>query len=173
MKRSYQEIESIQNQESKKTRLPVVGVLENIRSLYNVGSMFRTAEGAGIMSLTLTGFTGSPPSKEIEKTALGSTEFLPWVHCETTPSYLKSFREPVTTIALEHSTKSIPYTEIDLPMNRPIVLVVGNEITGVAEETLELCSIHTEIPMYGKKHSLNVAVAFGILIYHLLTLLRR
>lgn len=187
MKKNWKEIEAAQNKRSQESRLPLYGILENIRSLYNVGSMFRTADGAGFSGIYLTGFTGAPPDKRIEKTALGSTESVEWQRFDSTAECIKNLaesREPRAKrgtvekpspflIALEHSHKSIPYTEIRLPPNRPTVLVVGNEITGIEDETLKLCDIHTEIPMMGKKHSLNVSVAFGILAFHLAMLLKR
>jgi len=172
MKKSYEEIEAIQSVASLETRLSLYCVLENIRSLYNVGSIFRTADGAGLSRLFLTGFTGFPPQKEIEKTALGATDFLPWQRYESTRECLQEFKQEATLIALEHSHRSVPYTEITLPPEKPVILVVGNEIEGIEEDTLQLCDLHTEIPMRGKKHSLNVAVAFGILIFHLTSLLR-
>ena len=191
MKKSWDEIETDQSHKSQKPRLPICGVLENIRSLHNVGSMFRTADGAGFSRLFLTGITGAPPNKQIEKTALGSTDFLPWKRFDATAECIKNLGQSHGTvpnaakqglppqgtvpyvIALEHSHKSIPYTEIVLPPERPVILVVGNEITGIEQETLELCDIHAEIPMMGKKHSLNVSVAFGIVAFHLATLLKR
>ncbi len=173
MKKTYEEIKAIQKEKSKNKHLPLTGVLENIRSLYNVGSIFRTADGAGFEQLVLTGYTGAPPSKEIEKTALGATHFIPWHQFDSPLDYLKSIKNNSTIVALEHSHKSIPYTEIALPQNKPVILVVGNEITGIENKTLEFCDIHTEIPMMGQKHSLNVSVAFGILAFHLAMLLKQ
>ena len=167
MKKTYDELEVLQTQKSQEVRLPLFGILENIRSLYNVGSIFRTADGAGLSGLFLTGFTGAPPSKEIEKTALSATRFIDWKKYGSTAECLEDCRKGAVTIALEHTHQSIPYTELQIPPDKPIILVTGNEITGVEEETLRLCDLHTEIPMLGQKHSLNVSVAFGIVIFHL------
>ena len=173
LKKTYDELELLQTNRSQTSRIPLFGILENIRSLYNVGSIFRTSDGAGLSGLFLTGITGTPPSKEIEKTALGATDFIEWDRFSTAADCLKSFEGGVTAVALERSRRGVPYTELELPEGKPVVLVVGNEITGVDEGTLELCDIHTEIPMFGQKHSLNVSVAFGILAFHLSHLLRR
>lgn len=173
LKKSYQEIESTQLERSKESRLPLYGILENIRSLHNVGSIFRTADGAGFSGLGLVGITGVPPKKEIEKTALGAASFVKWQKFDRAAEYILDFKKASKPflIALEHSHKSIPYTNIALPKNRPIILVVGNEISGIEESTLSLCDLHAEISMRGSKHSLNVSVAFGILAFHLARLL--
>jgi len=175
MKKTHSEIASIQSEKIQQARLPIFGLLENIRSLYNVGSMFRTADGAGLSGLGLVGYTGTPPKKEITKTALGSEIELPWKTFGASGEYINHLKgksaNSVITIALEQSKQSIPYTELTLPTDSQIILVVGNEVTGIEEETLKACDIHTEIPMQGMKHSLNVSVAFGVLTFHLANLL--
>jgi len=177
MKKSHSEIATLQSEKIKEPRLPLFGLLENIRSLYNVGSMFRTADGAGLSGLGLVGYTGTPPKKEITKTALGSEIVLPWQTFGTSGEYIRHLKDEglsnLTTIALEQSSRSIPYTELVLPQGADIILVVGNEVSGIEEETLEVCDIHTEIPMQGMKHSLNVSVAFGILAFHVAMLLKQ
>lgn len=146
-------------------RFPVVTVLENIRSLYNVGSMFRTADAARIAYMYLCGYTPHPPRKEIEKTALGSTESVPWEHSIKTVSVIRMLKNQGFTIAaLEHTTASIPYYLYDY--SYPLCIVVGNEVEGISNEVLSVCDIALEIPMFGIKHSLNVAVAYGIIVYH-------
>ncbi len=148
-------------------RLPVVVVVDNVRSLYNVGSLFRTSDGVMLQKLILTGYTPRPPRKEIEKTALGATLSVPW---EYTPSPLEAiaqFRQAGYTIAcLELTDSSIPYSAVKTH-HFPLCLVIGNEITGVNKEVVEKCDLALEIPQYGIKQSLNVAVAYGIAIFEL------
>lgn len=146
------------------SRFPVSVVLENIRSLYNVGSMFRTSDGAGIEKLYICGYTACPPRKEIEKTALGSTESVPWEWRQNAREAIAELKAKGYTIAaLEHTDKSVSMWETSLRF--PICLVMGNEVEGVSQETLSACDMAIEIPMYGIKQSLNVAVAYGIAVY--------
>jgi tRNA G18 (ribose-2'-O)-methylase SpoU len=165
-KLTFEEIQFYQNQQSKnKITFPICALLEDIRSLYNVGSMFRTADGAGLESLFLTGYTGYPPRKEIEKTALGSTETVNWqrfknpVECA---EYLKS--KEYYLLACEHTTDSKNYTEIQYPKNT--CLMFGNEVDGLSNELCQIADDSILIPMYGAKQSLNVSVAFGIVVYN-------
>ena len=152
---------------SQVTRLPLIGVLDNIRSLYNVGSMFRTADGALLQSLYLTGYTPCPPRKEIEKTALGATHSVPWLFFGEPRDALESARKTGARICvLEQTTKSRPYTTIKKE-EFPICLVVGNELTGVTTSIIDAADFAIEIPMFGIKHSLNAAVAFGIAVFEL------
>jgi tRNA G18 (ribose-2'-O)-methylase SpoU len=146
-------------------RLPIYCLLDNIRSLYNVGSMFRTADGARIAKLFLCGYTPHPPRKEIEKTALGATETVPWEYNKDTNSLLSRLKsEGIRICVLEHTDKSIPYYE--LPVDTfPICLIVGNEISGISRELIKEADIAVDIPMYGMKQSLNAAVAFGIALF--------
>jgi tRNA G18 (ribose-2'-O)-methylase SpoU len=149
-------------------RLPVVALLDNVRSLYNVGSIFRTSDGAFVSGLYLCGFTPHPPRREIEKTALGATHTVPW-------KYFRHAREAVAEargagmriLVLEHTTGSVPYDRI-ARADFPICLVVGNEITGVSEELIAAADGAIEIPMHGTKQSLNAAVAYGIAVFELL-----
>ncbi|MFH0989707.1 MAG: RNA methyltransferase [bacterium] len=147
-------------------RLPVSVIVDNIRSLYNVGSIFRSSDGVRLSKLILSGFTPKPPRKEIEKTALGSTLSVPW-------EYL---RDPVEAViaqklaghkvyCLELTDNTIPYYTINHG-DFPLCLVIGNEITGVSKEVIACCDHALEIPQHGIKQSLNVAVAYGIAIYH-------
>jgi tRNA G18 (ribose-2'-O)-methylase SpoU len=155
-----------------KMRNPIYVLADNIRSLYNVGSLFRSADGALVKKLYLTGYTPHPPRKEIEKTALGATLTVPWEY----------FRDPLDAIAelhdqkvsvcvVEHTNRSIPYYQIQ-PSEFPICLVVGNEITGVSKEIIEAADMAIEIPMFGTKQSLNVSVAFGIVLYEAVKILQ-
>ena len=148
-------------------RLPIYGMLDNVRSLYNVGSIFRTSDGALVRRLYLTGYTPRPPRKEIQKTALGATESVPWEHFPKPLEALEAARsEGVKICILEHTTTSIPYYRIRRA-DFPICLVVGNEITGISREIIEAADMAIEIPMYGMKQSLNAAVAYGIGVFDL------
>ena len=149
------------------SRIPLVVLVDNIRSLYNVGSIFRTSDGVMIEKLILAGFTPHPPRKEIDKTALGSTKSVPWEYVKHPVEAIHALKERSYKICcLELTDKSIPHYDIR-KTDFPICLVIGNEITGVAKEVIELCDIGIEIPMFGTKQSLNVAVAYGIAVFEL------
>jgi tRNA G18 (ribose-2'-O)-methylase SpoU len=149
------------------SRIPLIVMVDNIRSLYNVGSIFRTSDGAMIQKLILAGFTPYPPRKEIEKTALGSTKSVPWEYTKHPVEAIQELKERGYKICcLELTDKSIPYDEIK-SSDFPLCLVIGNEIAGVTKEIIELCDLAIEIPMYGIKQSLNVAVAYGIAVFEL------
>jgi len=148
------------------SRFPVAVIAENVRSLYNVGSIFRTSDGALIQKLWLCGYTGFPPRKEIDKTALGSVESVPWEHEPDTISLIKRLKgEGNKILALEHTDSSVNYNQAEYTF--PLVLLLGNEVDGLSEEAVSLCDQSVEIPMYGLKQSLNVSVAYGIMVYHL------
>ena len=146
----------------KVKKMPVSVVLNSIRSNYNVGSIFRTSDGAMIEKLYLCGYTPHPPKKEILKTALGATESVKWEFVKDPKEVvLKLKNEGVKICALELTSKSKLYYEID-KNDFPLCLIIGNEITGVSQELIDLCDYSIEIPQYGIKQSLNVAVAYGI-----------
>jgi 23S rRNA (guanosine2251-2'-O)-methyltransferase len=148
-------------------RLPVTVIVDNIRSLYNVGSIFRTSDGALIQKLILTGYTPRPPRKEIEKTALGATKSIPWEYVASPHAALDALRSDGYRICcLELTTGSIPYFSVR-KNDFPLCLIVGNEITGVSKELIAQCDLGFEIPMFGAKQSLNVAVAYGIAVFEL------
>jgi tRNA G18 (ribose-2'-O)-methylase SpoU len=146
-------LEAIQNV----TRIPLIVIVDNVRSLYNVGSIFRTSDGAMIEKLILTGFTPYPPRKEIEKTALGSTKSVPWEYTKHPAETIQKLqRRGYKICCLELTDKSIPYYDI----------------TGVSKEVIEMCESAIEIPMFGIKQSLNVAVAYGIAVFELVRIWR-
>ena len=150
-----------------RNRLPVIVVVDSVRSLYNVGSIFRTSDGALIQKLYLTGFTPHPPRKEIEKTALGATKSIPWEYAPSAQSALDAVRSDGYRICcLEMTNNSIPYSSLQ-KADFPLCLVVGNEINGISKELIAQCDLALEIPMFGIKQSLNVAVAYGIAIFEL------
>jgi len=148
-------------------RHPISIILENIRSLYNVGSMFRSSDGALIEKLYLSGYTASPPRKEIEKTALGSVASVPWEHHQDPSGVITELKKKnYSIISLEHTTKSIPYNKVDY--NFPVCLILGNEVEGISQNLINQSDFAIDIPMFGIKQSLNVTVAYGIIIYHLI-----
>lgn len=141
-------------------------LLDNIRSILNVGAIFRTCDGAGFDCLYLTGFTPVPPRKEISKTAIGAEKWIDWEYYEDPEEILAKLQsQGVLIIVLEQDERSIDFRDSSLPKDRDICIVVGNEIEGVSKKILEMADYHVEIPMLGKKQSLNVATAAGILMY--------
>jgi len=158
---------------STRPRTPVAGMLENIRSLYNVGSMFRTSDGAFIRRLYLCGYTPAPPRGEIDKTSLGATLSVPWLHFRNPLEAVAHARaDGMTICVLEHTTHSVPVYDIPRGVF-PLCLVVGNELTGVSRPVIEAADMAVEIPMHGVKQSLNAAVAYGVALFELMRILRR
>lgn len=145
---------------------PIYIVLDNIRSLNNVGSIFRTADGFRVKKIYLCGITACPPNKEIHKTALGATESVDWIYKENTIDAIKELQENnVICYALEQAKDSISLDEFTYPKNNEIAIVLGNEVNGVQQEIVDLCNETLEIPQYGTKHSFNVAVSNGICLW--------
>jgi 23S rRNA (guanosine2251-2'-O)-methyltransferase len=147
------------------TLLPLWGMLDNIRSLYNVGSMFRTADAAGVRHLYLCGYTPAPPRKEINKTALGAADSVPWTHDADPLRAIRAIKaQGIRLCVLEQTTSSRPVYELR-PEDFPLCLVVGNELTGVSPQIIAEADLAVDIPMLGMKHSLNAAVAFGVAMF--------
>jgi tRNA G18 (ribose-2'-O)-methylase SpoU len=170
-KLSYEEIFSTRPSLDKLKQLPrfpFYCLVENVRSLYNVGSIFRTSDALRLKKLYLTGYTGYPPKKEIDKTALGAVDSVPWSHHANPLDAIQQFKQQgIPLIALEHTTQSITYTDFEFTF--PFCLMIGNEVDGLSEVLIAQADLAIEIPMHGLKQSLNVAVAFGIVMYHALT----
>lgn len=142
-------------------RLPLVVLVDNVRSLWNVGSIFRSADAFGVRELVLCGITGCPPRPQISKTALDADRCVAWRYQADPLQALAGLQaQGFTAVALETSPAAVPLEELEWP--RRVCLVVGNEVAGVSRALLETCSRHVRIPMLGAKESLNVAVAFGI-----------
>ena len=163
-----------------RSELPLELLLDNVRSLWNVGSMFRSADGAGVRHIHLCGITGSPPRKEITKTALGADELIAWSHAPDSVARARELAAAgINLIALETTSKSVDYRAPSLPdltpstPRGPVCLIVGNEIAGISDAVLELAPVHLSLPMRGHKASLNVAVAAGIALYELASLVSR
>jgi tRNA G18 (ribose-2'-O)-methylase SpoU len=151
----------------KVKKLPAYVILNSIRSAYNVGSIFRTSDGAMIEKLYLCGYTPHPPNKEILKTALGATESVKWEYVKDPKEVIQNLRaKGIKICALELTDSSQQYYNLN-NNSLPLALLVGNEIGGVSQELLDLCDFSIEIPQYGIKQSLNVAVAYGITIFEM------
>lgn len=147
-------------------RLPVFAILDNIRSAHNVGSIFRTADGAGVGELLLCGYSPTPPHRHLSKTALGAVDVVPWRHFTTVDEAVDAARAAgAAVLALEYTSDSRPLFEY--PLQFPVALVVGNEVDGLSRTTLDLCDAVVHLPMHGHKSSLNVSVAFGVAAYEL------
>ncbi|HEU0120559.1 MAG TPA: RNA methyltransferase [Bryobacteraceae bacterium] len=157
-------------------RLPARVLLDNVRSAYNVGAFFRTADGCALERLYLGGITGPPPQKQISKTALGAEETVPWEHHWDVVPVLDRLRgEGFEIAAVETSVRSVDI--FDWQPRFPVCVLFGHEVDGIQPHLAERCDVHVRIPMLGSKHSLNVATAGGVLLYELLrkyrALLRR
>ena len=140
-------------------------IAHNIRSLHNVGSIFRTADGAGVTKVYLTGYTGTPPRKEISKVALGAEETVPWEYVRRPIEIIRKLkRAGVTIVALEKTDQSIDYRRFH-PCSSSVALIIGNEVRGISTPLLRYADTVMHIPMRGSKESLNVSVAFGIAVY--------
>jgi tRNA G18 (ribose-2'-O)-methylase SpoU len=149
-------------------RHPLVVVLDSIRSAYNVGSILRTADAVRAEQVVCCGYTPSPAQSAVRKTALGADETVPWSVVENPLEVLTTFRRRGYTLAaLEQTDTPTPLADLR-PAHFPIVLILGNEVEGVQQRVLDVCDLALQVPQYGAKHSLNVAVAFGVAAYGLL-----
>jgi len=147
-------------------KTPLIIILDNVRSLNNVGSAFRTADAFRIEKIFLCGITGTPPHREINKTALGATESVDWEYAESTVETIKSLKkEGYEIVALEQVTHSISLHEFAPNPQKKYALVFGNEVFGVEEEVILDCDHVIEIPQIGTKHSLNISVSIGISLW--------
>jgi tRNA G18 (ribose-2'-O)-methylase SpoU len=150
------------------TKTPIIIILDDIRSLHNIGSVFRTADAFLIEKIYLCGITASPPNKEIHKTALGATETVAWEHCENVLEVIENLkREAVSVFAIEQVENSIFLNDFKVETNNKYALVFGNEVFGVNQEAIKLCDGTIEIPQLGTKHSLNISVSAGIVVWDL------
>jgi 23S rRNA (guanosine2251-2'-O)-methyltransferase len=147
-------------------KLPVCILLDNVRSLHNVGSAFRTADAFRIEKIYLTGITGTPPHREIHKTALGSTDSVAWEYFEKPEEAIKKLKgEGYQIILVEQTTESQPLQKLPIERQKNYCLVFGNEVHGVSEPVIELGDVALEIPQAGTKHSLNISVCVGIVVW--------
>lgn len=154
-----------------------IAVLDNLRSVYNVGSIFRTANAAGIEKIILCGTTPTPLDKkgvrrsDFAKVALGADETIVWEYHEDTKSILKILRKDgVYVVAFEQDSKAVDYKVVNIEGKESVAFVIGPEVTGITRDVLDSCDVIAEIPMLGTKESLNVTIAFGIGVYRIMGL---
>ena len=148
------------------SKTPLVIVLDNVRSMHNVGAVFRTADAFLVEKILLCGITPQPPHREIHKAALGATESVDWAYFESVTEALQSIKsEGYSVVGVEQTTGSQMITEFDFAKSQKYALVLGNEVEGISDEVLPLCDDFLEIPQQGTKHSLNVSVCGGIVMW--------
>lgn len=157
-------------EEFKKTdKIPIIVVLENIRSAYNVGSVFRTSDAFLVEAIYICGYSAKPPHKEIKKTALGAEETVYWKHFATAADAIEELkRRKYKVYAVEQAEESYKLHAANFKQSDKIAVVFGNEVSGVEQATIDLCDGCLEIPQLGMKHSLNVATAAGVVLWELI-----
>jgi tRNA G18 (ribose-2'-O)-methylase SpoU len=149
-------------------KTPVIAVLENIRSAYNVGSVFRTADAFLLEAIYITGYTCVPPHKEIKKTALGAEETVEWKHFANATEAINLLKENGYKVyAVEQAVNSLMLQKLQFEPNEKLAVIFGNEVTGVEQETILQCDGCIEIPQLGMKHSLNIATAAGVVLWEI------
>ncbi len=154
-------------------KLPIVVVLDNIRSGMNIGSVFRTSDAFQIQKIYLTGISATPPHREITKTAIGATESVDWEHIKDVAQCVERLKQKGYTICgVEQTDSSMPLTDLVGAFDKPIALVFGNEVNGISEAVLPLLDSAIEIQQFGTKHSLNISVCAGICLWHFSSKLR-
>jgi len=151
----------------QKTKLPVTVVLDNIRSMYNVGAVFRTCDAFLVEQLLLCGITATPPHREIQKTAIGATESVAWQYYPSAQEAIQQLKDQGYRITgIEQTDESIPLPEVQINSGQAYALIMGNEVEGLSEGVLPLLDEAVAIPQFGTKHSLNISVSSGIAIWH-------
>jgi len=154
-------------------KVPLIVVLDNIRSLNNVGSVFRTSDAFLIKKIYLCGITATPPNKEIHKTALGATESVSWEYRESTVDLLQELQaNGVKVGAIEQAENSVSLQDFNLERDTTYAIVFGNEVKGVQQEVVSMSDYCIEIPQFGTKHSLNIAVCCGVVLWDLFKKIR-
>ena len=168
------ELDRLSNEEFKKaTKTPILVVLDNIRSLNNIGSVFRTSDAFLIEKIYLCGITAKPPHKDIHKTALGSTESVDWEYEKDTLKLIKKLQnEGVVIAAIEQADQAIMLDQFQPVKDKKIGVVFGNEVKGVQQEVVSTADHCIEIPQFGTKHSLNIAVSCGVVLWDLFSKLK-
>ena len=151
-------------------KLPVAVVLDNVRSMHNVGSIFRTCDGFAVEQICLCGITGQPPHREIEKTALGATQSINWTYYAEPLHAVEQLRKDgYKVIAVEQAEKSIMLNQFETIEGDKYALVFGNEVNGVSDEVMQVIDACIEIPQFGTKHSFNIVVSAGIVLWDFFT----
>lgn len=166
-KLSMQQLGRISVDEYKSSeKSPLIIIADNVRSMHNVGSIFRTSDAFLVEKIYLCGITPTPPHREIQKTALGATESVDWQYAENTLDVINQLKkEGWTILALEQTTNSVMLDELKVEKGEKIAIVLGNEVDGVNQEVINLCHKAVEIPQFGTKHSFNVSVSCGIMLW--------
>ena len=166
-KLSMDDLNRISAEEFKRSeKAPVIAVLENIRSAYNVGSVFRTADAFLLESIYIIGYTCTPPHKEIKKTALGAEDTVEWKHFANAAEAIFSLKEKGYKVyAVEQVVDSIALQNLNFNVKEKVAFIFGNEVSGVEVSTIALCDGCVEIPQFGTKHSLNIATAAGVVLW--------
>lgn len=155
-----------QFRESKKA--PFILILDNVRSQSNIGSIFRTADAFAIEAIYLCGITASPPHREIQKTALGATETVAWSYFQnTTEAVMKLKESGYKIVGVEQAEGSVALDDFNIGSDKKYALIFGHEINGVSQEVLNICDNCVEIPQFGTKHSFNIAISVGIVLWEL------
>jgi len=150
------------------SKTPLIIILDDIRSLNNIGSVFRTADAFLIEKIYLCGITAVPPNKEIHKTALGATDTVDWEYCEDVTALIHQLKnDKVNVFAIEQVENAIHLQDFSIVQNEKYAIVFGNEVFGVNQKAIEICNGTIEIPQLGTKHSLNIAVSAGIVMWDL------
>jgi tRNA G18 (ribose-2'-O)-methylase SpoU len=166
-KTKNEELGRISADEFKRTKKPgLVVLLDNVRSLHNVGSVFRTCDAFTVETLYLCGYTGTPPNKEINKTALGATESVDWKHENDIKSLILTLKsQKFLVFAVEQAKNAVFLEDFEVLKNQKYALVFGNEVSGVDQEVVNMCDGCIEISQGGTKHSLNIAVSAGVVLW--------
>lgn len=157
----------------KQDKLPLTVVLDNVRSMHNVGSIFRTSDAFALERIVLCGITGQPPHREIEKTALGATQSVDWCYFESTVAAIEWLKETGKIIlAVEQANNSIMLNDYQPKRDNSYALIFGNEVNGVSEDVMREIDACIEIPQFGTKHSFNIVVSAGIVLWDMFSKLR-
>ncbi|MGI4022227.1 MAG: RNA methyltransferase [Janthinobacterium lividum] len=156
------DVETFRQQE----KLPFTVVLDSVRSMHNIGSIFRTSDGFAVEQIILCGITAQPPHREIEKTALGATQSIRWTYFDGIKEALQQLREQgYQIIAVEQAENSISLNKFQLEKDKRYALIFGNEVNGVSDEAMQMIDTCIEIPQFGTKHSFNIVVSAGIVLW--------
>ena len=149
-------------------KVPLIVVLDNVRSMHNIGSAFRSCDAFRVEKLILCGISATPPSAEIHKTALGAEDSVDWEYFEKTEDAVMRLKESgYKAIAVEQTASSVMLDKFVPDLSEKYALIFGNEVKGVRQETVDLCDLSIEIPQYGTKHSLNISVSIGVVLWDL------
>ncbi len=168
------ELNRISTEEFKEAeKLPLIVVLDQVRSLYNVGSVFRSSDAFRVESIYLCGITATPPNAEIHKTALGAEDSVEWIYFKSTQDAVKQLKEQgVEVWSVEQVEGSVMLQDFRPKNNKRYAIILGNEVKGVQQDVVDMCDGCIEIPQFGTKHSLNVSVTAGILIWEFARLMK-